>query len=43
MNFILNNQIRDFETYLINEEKSAATVSKYVHDVAQFANWVGCK
>ena len=43
MNFILNNQIRDFETYLINEEKSAATVSKYVHDVAQFANWVGEK
>lgn len=43
MNFILNTQIRDFETYLINEEKSAATVSKYVHDVAQFANWVGEK
>ena len=43
MDFILSDKIRDFETYLLNEEKSVATVSKYMHNVAQFANWVGEK
>ena len=30
-----------FKAYLINEEKSTATVSKYLHDVAVFAAWAG--
>ena len=38
---ITNEQIERFQCYLINEEKSKATVSKYLHDVAFFAAWVG--
>ncbi len=30
-----------FKAYLINEEKSEATVSKYLHDVSVFAEWLG--
>ena len=32
--------VQQFESYLINEEKSPATISKYVHDVEQFAKWI---
>ncbi len=35
------NQLRQFETYLRNEEKSSATVEKYVHDVRVFYDFVG--
>ncbi len=33
----LKTQITDFETYLIEEEKSADTVGKYLRDVRAFA------
>ena len=30
-----------FNDYLINEEKAAATVNKYLHDVGEFQIWLG--
>lgn len=33
--------IKKFEEYLVNEEKSEATVAKHLHDVRYFANYVG--
>ena len=33
--------IKSFNDYLINEEKSAATVNKYLHDVGEFQIWLG--
>ena len=33
--------IRSFNDYLINEEKAAATVNKYLHDVGEFQIWLG--
>ena len=30
-----------FNDYLINEEKAAATVNKYLHDVGEFQKWLG--
>ncbi len=37
-------QILDFEGYLINEEKAAATLEKYMRDVKAFFIWVsGCE
>ena len=30
----------DFKKYLILQEKSSATVQKYIHDVSAFANFV---
>lgn len=33
--------IKSFNDYLINEEKAAATVSKYLHDVGEFQIWLG--
>ena len=41
MKKILSAQIESFQKYLINEEKSAATVEKYVRDVEMFFAWVG--
>ena len=41
MKRITKEQILAFQAYLINEEKSEATVSKYLHDVAVFAEWLG--
>ena len=32
---------RSFNDYLINEEKAAATVNKYLHDVSEFQIWLG--
>lgn len=34
-------QLRVFEQYLLNDEKSAATISKYMHDVRCFAEYAG--
>ena len=31
---------RSFNDYLINEEKAAATVNKYLHDVGEFQTWL---
>ena len=33
--------IKSFNDYLINEEKAAATVNKYLHDVGEFQIWLG--
>lgn len=33
-------KIKEFERYLISEEKSKATVMKYTHDVTVFAQWL---
>ena len=35
-----NKQISEFKTYLINEEKSKATVEKYVRDALAFLTWL---
>ena len=35
-----NKQISEFKTYLINEEKSKATVEKYVRDILAFSSWL---
>ena len=32
---------KSFNDYLINEEKAAATVNKYLHDVGEFQIWLG--
>ena len=32
--------IKSFNNYLINEEKAAATVNKYLHDVGEFQIWL---
>ncbi len=36
----IKNQIADFENYLIEEEKSEATVEKYIRDVKVFADFL---
>ena len=33
-------KIKEFENYLISEEKSKSTVMKYTHDVTVFAQWL---
>ena len=39
--FINNAKIQEFEAYLRNEEKSEATIGKYLHDVKCFADYIG--
>ena len=41
MRKITTEIIRSFNDYLINEEKAAATVNKYLHDVTEFQIWLG--
>jgi len=41
MNQITDAQVQAFQTYLINEERSSVTVSKYLHDVTYFLRWMG--
>jgi site-specific recombinase XerD len=38
---ITSEIIKKFKEYLINDEKSVATIDKYVHDVEVFTNWIG--
>lgn len=38
---IAKDDIISFKLHLENEEKSTATVSKYIHDVKFFAKWIG--
>lgn len=33
--------IREFKQHLLNEEKSPATIAKYLHDIAAFVAWLG--
>ena len=41
MKRITESRIHNFREYLIHEEKSKATVEKYVRDVTAFAAWLG--
>ena len=41
MRKITTEIIKSFNDYLINEEKAAATVNKYLHDVNEFQIWLG--
>ena len=41
MKTITQNNIDKFTAYLVKEEKSNATVSKYIHDVTAFYIWIG--
>ena len=41
MNKTIDNATLDYRQYLLDEEKSAATVKKYVHDTETFLKWCG--
>ena len=41
MRKITTEIIKSFNDYLINEEKAAATVNKYLHDIGEFQIWLG--
>ncbi len=43
MKTITPTQIEKFYTYLMEEEKSAATISKYLHDIRFFEHWLSAK
>ncbi len=43
MKKITDKIIRRFKEYLIGEEKSKATVEKYIRDLAAFTDWLGNK
>ena len=38
---IIKNQILNYNAFLIDEEKSAATIEKYIRDVKAFTEWLG--
>ena len=41
MRKITTEMKESFNDYLINEEKAAATINKYLHDVGKFQMWIG--
>ena len=41
MRKITTETMSSFKDYLMNEEKAAATVGKYLHDVGEFQIWLG--
>ena len=41
MKIITDKKIYEFKTYLRDEERAAATVEKYIRDVAAFSAWLG--
>lgn len=41
MRKITNKTIENYKHFLIIEEKTVATIEKYVHDVTAFAKWLG--
>lgn len=43
MKSIAIKEIKKFGEYLLSEEKSSATVEKYLRDVMKFAEWLGAK
>lgn len=43
MKKITNELIKNFRRYLIEEEKAAATIEKYIRDINVFADWLGDK
>jgi len=40
MKKITKQLVEKFKTYLINEEKSSATLEKYIRDVLAFMEWL---
>ena len=38
---VSTGMLKAFKTYLFNDEKSAATIAKYMHDVQHFAYYMG--
>ena len=36
-----SKQIQKFRKYFVNEEKSNATIEKYIRDVTAFVKWLG--
>ena len=38
---ITEKQIQKFRKYFVNEEKSNATIEKYIRDVTAFVKWLG--
>ena len=43
MGKITGELISDFKTYLINEEKSIATIEKYLRDITAFMRWLNIR
>ncbi len=43
MKKISEKLIKNFRNYLINEEKSAATLEKYIRDIGAFLEWLGMR
>ena len=43
MRTISENLIGSFKTHLLNEEKSASTLEKYIHDCTVFSVWLGSR
>lgn len=39
----MNTKLQSFRTYLVEEEKSEATIQKYLHDVAQLLHYLDAK
>ena len=37
----MNENVIQFRNYLINEEKSNETITKYLRDVSAFLRWIG--
>lgn len=37
------NQIKRYKLHLINEEKSAVTIEKYIRDISIFYKWLNCR
>lgn len=40
MKTVTNELIKKYEEYLLEEEKARVTIEKYIHDVAEFMNWL---
>lgn len=40
MRTITSEQIKLFREHLVNEEKTVATINKYIHDVEEFVRWI---
>lgn len=38
---ITSNSISEFEAWLVSEERSAGTISKYLRDISAFSTWLG--
>lgn len=43
MKSITKKLIEKFRLYLINEEKSEATIEKYIRDIVKFRMWISGK